>query len=190
MSTTALFAEILVAGIQALLWVGLIAVAILRATIGLDAIPWDELPDWMALITLGALSLAYAFGIIIDRAADVVAKRFFKDDQNPKQLATDRAIVRQAGAETAQFAEYQRSRLRVARSTALNAAIGLAVTLALTAAQYPVWGWSLLPSGVMLALLAVAGVKTWRSISESYFDKLKVAAQVSRGQAQAPTELN
>jgi hypothetical protein len=113
--TTAIVAELLVIGIEALVWVFLMAAAI----VGYDdftgvASKW---PQWAAA---ALIPLAYALGIIVDRVADRAVKPLLKkypdiDALRLKVLTLDNAVTK--------FVEYIRSRFRIARATALNFAL-------------------------------------------------------------------
>jgi hypothetical protein len=69
MTTTAIFAEILITGLQAFVW---LIFACLSVT-GLDWLTAEtmaDLKDWVGLITVFVLGFAYTLGIVVDRVAD------------------------------------------------------------------------------------------------------------------------
>jgi hypothetical protein len=135
MTTTAVFAEMLVAGIEALVWIALVALAIAQPCEA-DFQRLAPLKDWAALITAVLLALAYGIGIVVDRVSDSLFKTMIgtgKKDKNDKKDKDDKddegRVVRlrlQAlarGDKVTDFIEYIRSRIRVARSTTVNLAL-------------------------------------------------------------------
>ena len=68
MATTAIFAEILIIGLQAGVWLALLVASIF----GTEFVPIQGLGDWQYLIILFVVAIAYVLGILIDRAADTV----------------------------------------------------------------------------------------------------------------------
>ena len=69
MATTAVVAEILVAGLQTAVWITLLVLAIFGAG-WLDP---SEIESWTALVTLLVFAGAYMLGVLTDRAADFLA---------------------------------------------------------------------------------------------------------------------
>jgi hypothetical protein len=149
MTTTAVFAEMLVAGIEAMVWIVLITLAIAKpskAAIGALV----SLKDWAALITAIILAIAYGIGIVIDRASDsffnkikIMVESDSKTSNEAKPADKEHAEARKKERAEARnkedahvlllrlrvlarsdkvtdFIEYIRSRIRVARSTAVN----------------------------------------------------------------------
>ncbi len=153
MATTAIFAEILIAGLEALAWLALLV-------FGLH---WDssfhhrrvDFKDWEALTTLAVISVAYVFGILVDRAADSLHKgvrklvklallhtsrsrQRFETVEERERRSEMTMTVLAAGGELAGFLEYQRSRARIARATALNAGLAaLSVLVVWIASAHP-----------------------------------------------------
>jgi hypothetical protein len=66
MVTTAVVAEIVVAGLQAAAWLTLVVLTVF----GVDWIHPSDVADWTALITLLVIATAYMLGVIVDRLAD------------------------------------------------------------------------------------------------------------------------
>jgi hypothetical protein len=121
--TAAAVVEILVVGLQALIWVTILARAFTD-----DAWLAPRLvlaKEWAPLLTVVALSLAYALGVVVDRWADTLFKR--QDAAPPEErgnLAMRRLTVLHKSEGMAKFLEYQRSRLRIARGMVLNVLLG------------------------------------------------------------------
>ena len=114
MTTTALFAEMLVGGVEALIWVALIAISIARPS-NADAKAILALKDWATPVTPVLLGVAYALGIVVDRVADSLFKVL-----GMAARAEQRLEVLARGDKVTEFLEYIRSRIRVARVTTLN----------------------------------------------------------------------
>ena len=120
MSTTPLFVEILIIGIEALVWIGLLL-----------SIKWDASPclewlkqysDYSAVFSVLLLTLAYVVGIFVDRVADSFYTIFcFSDDKSlPTSYAAMRLRVMHESEGIAKFLNDQQNRLRIARSTIFN----------------------------------------------------------------------
>ena len=123
MTTTAVFAEILVGGVEALIWVALVALTIAQPSKA-DYEAIGKLHVWAAPIAPVLLVLAYALGIVVDRVADSLFKKIFGKTSDPADL---RLQVLARGDKVTDFLEYIRSKIRVARVTTLNLA---AITVA------------------------------------------------------------
>ena len=68
MATTAVFAEIVVVGLQ----VQALLVLLVLAIFGTEWISLSALADWTALLTILTLAGAYMLGVVVDRIADNV----------------------------------------------------------------------------------------------------------------------
>jgi hypothetical protein len=130
MTTTAVFAEMLVAGIEAMVWIGLLVLAIACPKVGnssivLDVDALNALKEWVTLITTIFLALAYGVGIVVDRVADSLFSEFFRDSSSDVSLLRLHVLAR--GDKVTDFLEYIRTRMRVARSTTVNLALTVIV---------------------------------------------------------------
>lgn len=166
MSTTAVVAEILIVGLEAEAWLCLLVVTIF----GSDWIDLDAAAPFASILLVLVLAVAYVLGVIVDRTADTAFKSFSgsrlggwsnrtfgKSSEEwllPAREQTMRAVVMRDGGGSATFIDYQRSRLRVARGTAINLAVGVVV-----AAVYCPWhaGWqaTVRIEALLLGLLVV-----------------------------------
>jgi 8-oxo-dGTP pyrophosphatase MutT (NUDIX family) len=152
MSTTAVFAEILIVGLEAEAVLALIVLALFPGA-SLDT---GGAKDFAALTTVAALAGAYVLGILADRAADSAfgalertraglwLNRVFGEcslsDDRPASISKMRIRVMKDGGGIAEFLDYQRSRMRVARGTALNLLVGLPFGLVyLARSDHGVW---------------------------------------------------
>lgn len=172
MSTTALFVEILVAGIQALVWLAMLASA-----------RWDIKPaleflkaykEYAALVATLVLALAYVIGIFIDRMADGFCRwfRYSSDQRLPESVGKIRLRIMKESEGMAKFLDYQRSKLRIARATVFNLFMMIVAT--------SIWmlrDWSASPGRMMLMIggvITVFGIAiaVMRSIDKAQMDRL------------------
>lgn len=175
MSTTAIFAEILIVGLLTVLAV-MVAVA---ASFGLQAGAVSLLKDWAIPGTLGVVAVAYPVGIAVDRIADSLAKaietKFF-----PAPLALSEQEMRfrvweVAPARITDFLDYARSRRRVCRSTAL-----IALPLALFLSVAAVWrGWFLAAIAVGVFALFIGCSYAWWRIGRMYDSRLELSYRIN-----------
>ncbi len=188
MATTAVFAEILIVGLQVEAWLALI----LLSVFGTEWIHPDQVADFAALLTIVVLALAYVLGIILDRLADTLldylehtrpgthVKTWLRKKERPEKLekvATMRMKVMVASDGATRFLDYQRSRWRIARATVLNLAIaGLAAALYVVSTDVA-WQWALVPLVCALVLVPTtyfAGVR----IQDAWVGRLSEAYKV------------
>jgi len=127
MGTTAIFAEILIIGLEGLAWIAVFVAALLRP----DAAFLGSIAANEALAVLLVVASAYALGVLLDRAADSIL--IWLDPLvdcrlpalRPDPIAgVNRMRLRLMAPDlgVAPFLEYQRSRVRVARGTVFNLA--------------------------------------------------------------------
>ena len=185
MSVTAIFAEILIIGIQVCLWIYL-----LLASLGVT-IKVLELKEQPALL-VAALAVAYALGIVGDRVSDSFfswldkwfrrrkwhhggARGSYQERRfaicGDKSEGVMRLRVLASGDGKAKFLEYQRSRLRIARATAFNLLLilvfGSFYVLKLRRAALP---WT--PLFAVALPVAIGAVWSAFRIDRSYWDRL------------------
>lgn len=186
MTSTAIFAEILVVGLQAMVWLVMLCLWIAD----LKGIPVGSiggrlggLKEWAALITTFVLGFAYTLGIIVDRLADSIStgieRRFFRqtkpgrtDEKSGEPVPIKRLLVMSKAPEITKFLEYIRSRMRIARSTSLN--LLLTTIAAALLARHFSWFWILTLIGTGLALVVVSTYVS-RRIAKTYDKRLSQA---------------
>lgn len=128
MTTTAIFAELLVIGFQTALWITLFALAGLGIDPLKDLLP--TLEKWAALLSIVAVALAYTLGVIVDRLTDMAYTKWFMKREWFKKLLVlrkqeskfswQRLFIYVQSGQPSQFMEYSRSRIRIARSSIAN----------------------------------------------------------------------
>ncbi len=153
MPTIAVFAEILIVGLEAAVWVLLTILAIF----GRDWVDLAELKDWETLVTVLILASAYVLGVLMDRIANSVLWKLKPDRANTpaREWATARLeIMAWAGGEgLTKFLEYLRSRVRIARGTFANFFLIALATLAFGLTRTSA---SKSPEGLGLLVVSVA----------------------------------
>lgn len=192
MATTAVFAEILVIGLQVVVW---LALAIISA-FGTDWIDLADVSDFASLLTVLVLAFAYVLGILVDRLADTLLDWFEKKTEsgrrskkrmskNPdlttsEEVATMRMTVMHESEGMARFLDYQRSRWRIARATVVNLAItGPLAALYIAVRTDEGLVWTLVPLVSVLALIPITyfvGVR----IQDAWVGRLKDAYAIVR----------
>lgn len=176
MKTTAIFAELLIVGLQAIVWL-IFAGLVFFEVSTIDTTLFDTLKSWAALITIFVLSLSYVIGIIIDRVADSLfshvdnklrEKYLVKSNQS---VADMRLYIMSKNEGVTDFLDYVRSRLRLARSTVLNVIL-IMFFIALwyfTSSKSNSIIMFLLSFGIPLLTLTIF---TWFRISKTYYKRL------------------
>lgn len=133
MSTTNIFAEILISGIQSLTWL-----CILTATC-LDLSKFRDRfsdPTTVEILTSSvfALAISYFLGVLFDRLWDRILEKLFPGlKDSAKEQARERSslqqdefsrirseVYRSSSENAAAFIDFTRSRMRVARSSVFN----------------------------------------------------------------------
>jgi hypothetical protein len=170
--TIAVFAEILIVGLQAAVWVLLTILAIF----GNNWLDLAELKDWETLVTVLILAAAYVLGVLMDRIADSIIGGLGPG----RQWARTRLDVL-SGARSEDLIrslEYLRSRVRIARGTSLNFFLIALATLAFgltrtSALKSPPGIGLLLASVAMLFGVSFVSFFIWTRLEKSYLDDLE-----------------
>jgi len=173
MVTTAIFAEILIVGLQ-----GLAVIALCLASARGDLRTSLDLHAWVPLVVLVVSAVAYSLGVVIDRIADTAWKRLGKHiglmrrHDTPAGVGVMRLAVMKESTGLAAFLEYQRSRLRIARATAVNLLVGLVAAAVYLGWRRPLpWGTSL-AVGLALPVALAAAVFSAKRIDDAHMDRL------------------
>lgn len=176
MTTTAVFAEILVVGLQATVWLALLCLWIADVNgipVGRVAAKAGALKEWATLITTFVLGFAYTLGIIVDRLADSIQSSIEKalstKREPDKSVPPRRLRVMKDSPEITKLLEYFRTRMRIARSTSLN--LLLTTLAAVLIARHAGCYWILMIVGTGLALVVVATFVS-RRIAKTYDERL------------------
>jgi hypothetical protein len=161
MATTAVFAEIIVVGLQVEAWLALLVLGMF----GRDWVTLSALEKWVALLTILVIAVAYMLGVVIDRIADDIYLRGYRvaeqrgwrhrkspdGDKPGHETRQKRFTVIDASDGLGRFLDYQRSRLRVARATSVNTLLAVPAAAIFLSAEADA-------SGTLIAFLSVAAV--------------------------------
>lgn len=185
MSTTNLFVELLVIGVGAACWV----LMLLGGSVPLQDIPAPWLRSYPLLLV--SLAFLYVFGIITDRMADWTFDKLFSGKIRSRFFAAKRAyqdarrLVLSSSPRLADQHEYGRTRIRISRGWALNAALSSAV-LAVHAVWLPEHSlYSAAMAGrasAAFAALAVSAWWSWRLLVNYEYLKIQEHAEFLRSE--------
>ncbi|MBN8580812.1 MAG: hypothetical protein J0L96_09080 [Anaerolineae bacterium] len=182
MATTVVFVEILIIGLQALIWFVLFFIAL----VDLSWISLNTFKGWENLTTLLILAFSYTLGIIVDRIADTLFSPL--DNKICGNAITNKTvpvwkmrlfIMTQDNGIT-KYLEYIRSRLRIARSTTLNIAlIIISFIVNNINGLFGQFNW-ITVFGVFVGIAVVTlSFFSWRSMTRNYYERLSQAYGVS-----------
>ena len=164
MSTTALFAELLVVGLQASVWLALM----IFTTWGYEWLPplVRHFNQWSTMVVILYLAAAYSVGLVLDRAFDAAAyvvglrdyvhKNAWLDRRAGQVLADTRVAVHLADGTLAEYQRYVLSRTRIARSTFFNVVLISSTALVFTASR---------PVDVAFKIRALTAVLAWSIVA-------------------------
>ena len=183
MSTTNLFVELIVIGVGAFTWVGVLLSWMLGLRIemfhGFDWKTWEAIP---------ALALVYLLGIVADRVADKMFQFIWGDRKFAKSYTggrggyfKDRGYVLTHSDRFAEQYEYSRSRQRICRGWALNAVL-LIIGFNLYASGNAALSSIRLPVSLILAAVAVLCWWSWAMMVNTELERIKEQAEILRGQ--------
>jgi hypothetical protein len=174
MSTTALFIELLITGVQAAIWLALLILCLL----GFDWINPERLKGFEVLLAVVLLPIVYPAGVFIDNLADRLFRPWelkIREAYNLKKTQTALTLLmRTKDQSLASHFSYIRSRIRISRSSAFNFALMTVAGVTFTAIRlrgvpgFPFWRTLLLEIFIGLLLTALAAL-AWRNINHSFF---------------------
>ncbi|MGD2085875.1 MAG: hypothetical protein PVH61_06800 [Candidatus Aminicenantes bacterium] len=129
MSTTAVFIELIISGIQSLIWCFMLLISVFGHKWLFAILP--DLKDWSTIVMVILFAIAYTFGVIIDQIALVISLVIKPKDillklksasRKSKQFTERdiRAIILSKEGKSSNFLNYIRSRIRIVRSTLIN----------------------------------------------------------------------
>lgn len=169
MNTTSFFVELIVIGVGAAIWIALAVLSVFGTT-WLSSGSFGK--DLGVQLLVPSLSVVYVLGIITDRAADWVFGPWSRALQQ-RAFGSAEEYYRARTTLYARFAaltdlyEYGRTRLRICRGWALNAALILIAFDVFAARQIsayprgPLW----VTGTVGFGLLALSALMAWRGLT-------------------------
>ncbi len=180
MATTVLIAEILIIGIQSLVWIACLVFALFD----LSWFDLQVLNGWETLATLFLLAIAYSLGVLIDRTSDSLfwrVDKHIRKKEIPKNFPAVwemRLFITSKDAGIANFLEYVRSPLRIARSTTFNIALTIIASVILRVKILASDNGIIYTDRVMIfilvvgVLLLIATFLSWKRFMETYYRRL------------------
>jgi len=179
-TTTAIVAELLVGGLEALLWLA----ALFFAIHGFPRHPvaWLNIgKDFVVPLTFALVAFSYVLGVLVDRISDSLLSPIdwaMRRRLLPKDFSVPRTrlLVMHKGEQMTKFLDYVRSRMRIARVTALNLMIGTVVAVLLVVRQHvDVSVYAVALTGV---IATAASAFAWLRITRTYYRRLAQALDI------------
>ena len=193
MATTNLFVELLVIGIGAACWVGLL----ILAAFGLEITQLESLNTYPVLVPL--LAIVYLLGIISDRIADFVFDKCFSNPlrtqffDEKRQYQDARRLVLESSTRLADKHEYGRTRIRICRGWSLNGvliAISLNVLLQTRCLEMPWFDVATRWGTAGCCLLSIASWWSWRLLCLTEYMKIREHAAFLAERSRSPRARN
>lgn len=194
MATTAIFAELLIIGLEACVWLVLFS----RIILGTSEVDISVLKGWEALATIFVLGVAYTLGIVVDRLTDSLLhsidvklrNRWIPRREGDPSVSERRLRIMAENERMAEFLDYLRSRVRIARSTVFNLALILVALIVLgiqkaTTFADPGAGRVLVMAGTVVPLLLAFALFSWVRISKTYYHRLDQAYRITTREDEA-----
>jgi hypothetical protein len=189
MATTNLFVELLVIGVGAACWVGLLVLA----AFGIELAEVELLTAYPVLMSL--LALVYLLGILSDRVADVFFDKLFSRPLRDKFFSCKRdyqdarRLVLSYSDRLADMHEYGRTRIRICRGWTLNAALIALTWNVFLQAQCVNFAWfdAATRWGTCgFVSLSLVCWWSWRMLCLTEYLKIRENAEFVRGQESVP----
>lgn len=183
MVTTAVFAEIIIGGLEAEAWLLLLVLGVF----GRKSIDLGTAHDWVALITLLVVAAAYVLGVVVDRIADSLLVRFLSSTlrarpvDKPANVERMRMRLLSNDDATARFLDYQRSRMRVARATVLNLGVTLPVLVFFLLRQTTASALGVVAAALIVCAAETVAAVVYRGIEFAYMCRLSEAYRLTEG---------
>ena len=187
MNTTLLFAELLIIGLQAAVWIFILLLNVFG--IGwVQMLQAGNLANWQTAILIVLLSVFYVIGVIIDRAADALFSGWERKLSRirfpgpPLPIVVLRFELARGNEHLNHQFEYNRSRMRISRASALNFGLatlmGTVFILMRAQTSSPNARWLLLGTTLIIGVVLTLGATfTWRKLMWGYFGMLKEYAR-------------
>lgn len=178
MSTTTIFIELLITGVQAAIWLSLFIFSLF----GIEWFSLDKVKGYEAVLGIVLISLAYPLGIFIDNLAErmlttrrlKIEKRHFPG--GPPSVM--RTLITINDERFSDSFDYDRTRIRVSRSSALNFGLITIMSVALTLVRFGSIlasnKWWVAAVGVVVGtMLTALSIVCWYWVTENYYKRLK-----------------
>lgn len=167
-TTTAIFAEILMIGLFTAAGIAVVVGSILSWRLG----QLVQLRDWIVPLTLLLVAVAYPLGIAVDRLADTLASqvesRWLAPEHAKKEPEMRFRVWDVASSRAIEFFDYARSRRRITRACCVVALATGVIVLALI----PRAGHINIPIGLAILALGFSCGWAWWEIGAMYYKRL------------------
>lgn len=170
METTALYAELIIIGLETSIWLGAIAAILTDLKIcGVLKYFLEKTPA--AIFLLGIL---YVIGLTMDRIADILFLRLEKKIRKSTGLMSSSSILIWTRAGQENYFTYTRSRIRLLRASAINFSL---ITLSAS-----FFAWSYMGDTILFCIFVpligsvFSAFSFWgyRKMVSSFYDKAKI----------------
>jgi hypothetical protein len=183
MTTTHVFAELLIIGIETMAWIALLVFSLL----GYGWIDFALFSHLAVLIPLAAA--AYVLGIIMDRVSDALLagpdhgiRRQVMGERVAESFGQLRSYVLAKSPHLSADLDYLRSRLRIVRSSIINFGLlgitGTAFILTRVQISLDAQYWAAATAFFAGAILSGSSYYAWRASAITYYLRLKIAFAV------------
>ena len=189
MSTTALFVDLLIIGIQVATWL----ILLIFTVFGYNWFSLDYIKERETVIAVVLLPMFYPVGIFIDNLADYILnswreKIWEKYDSSKKQTVS-RLLTTLKDDRLSDYFDYVRIRIRISRSSALNFTLITILSVIFTLTRLgTVLGdskWTVVAFELVIGAFFIGlAIYSWFSITDTFYRKLK------QGWEMMPTDAN
>jgi hypothetical protein len=198
MSTTLLFVEILLIGLQSGVWI-IFLVLVLWGNDFLKLLENVWLSDVNIAIGLVIISFLYTIGIVIDRLADTIFERWYSALKNkifPNRKTPTQKMrfeLSKSNPELSNNMYYARSRIRIARASAINFTLITTLSLIYVITRIPAsTNRNTLAVYIVVigAALTASIIWSWKKLSVSFLYYLKNYDDSDNSQLEKKTTKN
>jgi hypothetical protein len=193
MSTTALFVDLLIIGIQVATWLILLIFTLFDYR-------WARLEyikDSETAIAIMLLPMFYPIGIFIDNLADYVLHSWRDNIRKKYDLVENQTITKLLTTlkdeRLSDYFDYVRIRIRISRSSALNFTLITILSIVFTLSRLGfVLGeskWTVAAFELIVGVCFIAlAVYSWFSITDTFYKKLKQSWEMMPQEVVAPSK--
>lgn len=186
MNTTLMFAELLIVGLQVTAWLFLLILNIFGYS-WLEKIPLSIVADWQTALVLVGVSVFYILGVLFDRVADSIfnrwnfkiRKQIFHDLPPTASIGAIRFEVVKDNENLNRYFEYVNTRLRIARSSAINFGIITVLAVIFVLGRLTAVGSNekvtlVITIMVLGVLVTSVSIFAWYELTRIYFRMVRV----------------
>jgi len=176
MSTTALFVDFLIIGVQAGVWLAMLVLTI----IGYNPINPTDIKGWETIVSVISLAFVYPLGLLVDQSADRLllgkTKRLRAKILGNQTITILELLLKAKDTRLTGYFDYLRIRIRISRSTMLNFTFAAIIAPTYLMIRNPLnmeqVGLYAALVGIGCLLIARFAYTTWHQVSEQNFTRL------------------